>query len=327
MKNNDDMKVSVIIPTYNRAKEVTRAIDSVLSQTYTNHEIIVVDDGSTDNTKMVLQERYGNRINYIYQSNQRQAAARNTGIRASRYDLIAFLDSDDTWFPRKLELQLPPMSDPNIVLSYTNWINGDNDSGRDYFSQIGLKFDQEPAILEYPLRTLLRPNGSGILTTNCIARKQAIQRVGCFVETMKIAEDIRLWFRLSMEGKIAVISEPLSLRYWSNPGDQVTQLHNSSYLKEYGKERMEIFWEIYARAIDSPPDVQKMLRGFITRSLTDQAKYCALDGNYRMARRKAFESLAFLPKGRAALKAIVGLILPRAFRVLSKKPTIIDPPS
>jgi glycosyltransferase involved in cell wall biosynthesis len=100
--------VNVIIPTYNRAHLICKAIDSVLSQTYRNYEIIVIDDGSTDNTTDVL-EKYKDKITYIYQENKGPGDARNRGINEARGKYLAFIDSDDTWFDYKLELQVTIM--------------------------------------------------------------------------------------------------------------------------------------------------------------------------------------------------------------------------
>ena len=102
--------VSVVIPTFNRAKVVTRAIDSVLEQTYRNCEVIVVDDGSTDDTADVLRS-YKDKIVYIQQKNAGPSAARNRGIRESKGEFIAFLDSDDLWFATKLERQAGLLTD------------------------------------------------------------------------------------------------------------------------------------------------------------------------------------------------------------------------
>jgi GT2 family glycosyltransferase len=100
--------VSVIVPTFNRAYCLGRAVDSALSQTYRHVEVIIVDDGSTDETKEMIAARYGNepRVRYIYQSNAGVSAARNTGLRAAQGDFIALLDSDDFWKDWKTELQV-----------------------------------------------------------------------------------------------------------------------------------------------------------------------------------------------------------------------------
>ena len=98
-------KVSVIIPTYNRSLSVREAIESVLAQTYRDFELIVVDDGSADNTPSVLGS-FGERIRGIRQANAGVSAARNAGIRAAKGEWVAFLDSDDLWVPQKLERQM-----------------------------------------------------------------------------------------------------------------------------------------------------------------------------------------------------------------------------
>src|SRR4051812_35041738 len=110
--------VSVIIPTYNCAALVTVAVDSVLAQTVQASEVIVVDDGSTDDTRERLSSY---RIRYLHQQNQGVAAARNNGLREASGDLIAFLDADDVWYPRKLELQIAAIeANPDIVLLGTS---------------------------------------------------------------------------------------------------------------------------------------------------------------------------------------------------------------
>ena len=98
-------KVSVIIPTYNRAHYICETIDSILAQTYRDYEIIVVDDGSADNTRKVLQ-KYDGKVRYFYQKNRGPSAARNFGISQSQGEYIAFLDDDDLWTENKLELQI-----------------------------------------------------------------------------------------------------------------------------------------------------------------------------------------------------------------------------
>ena len=117
-------KFSVIIPTYNRCEFVKNAIQSVLDQTYKDYEIIVIDDGSTDSTKDSLSSII-EQITYIYQDNRGVSSARNTGIKKSIGSYIAFLDSDDLWEPKKLELQYQfILANPDIKIHQTEdiWI-------------------------------------------------------------------------------------------------------------------------------------------------------------------------------------------------------------
>jgi len=136
-------KVSIIIPTYNYAHFITEAIQSVLSQTFQDFEVIVVDDGSTDNTREVLAQ-FGNKIRYIYQENRGLSAARNTGILNSSGQYLCFLDSDDSLLPEKLELQVKLLdSKVDVDLVYTWWYLVDENGN------IGIDSDCFPASGEY----------------------------------------------------------------------------------------------------------------------------------------------------------------------------------
>ena len=319
MSSPEHQPVSVIIPTYNRVGTVTRAVDSVLSQTHKNYEIVVVDDGSKDDTRKVLEERYSDRIRYIYQPNAGAAAARNAGIRASRHELVAFLDSDDTWLPEKLEVQTALMSDANIVLSYTNLINRRDGIDDEYFTDIGMHFDTEPVVLAQPLRTMLRSEGCGIWTSVVMCRKTAIAHVGYFDERMRIYEDVRLWLKLAFEGKWAVTSKPLAIRTWSQPGGQLVDLKSQPFYKESAYMRLEIFMEAYAHGLKEPPEVQRGLRKVIAAALVGQAKFFALDGEHNRVRRRALEFLMFGVRGINRLKALIGLGSPRLLGVLARQ--------
>jgi len=158
--SSENAMVSVVIPTYNRAPYVTMAIESALAQSYQDYEIIVVDDGSTDGTRDVL-EPYRDRIRYMYQDNKGVSAARNTGIQESRGEWIAFLDSDDEWLPNKLEIQIGYVkSYPEICLVAANMTvikpHGDTVS---LFNAKGFdKIAGEFLYIERPLIQLLRYN-------------------------------------------------------------------------------------------------------------------------------------------------------------------------
>ena len=112
-----DVLVTVVIPTYNRANIIINTIKSVLSQTYQNFEILVIDDGSTDNTKEVVLGISDNRIKYFYQENAGAQAARNAGLRNAKGKFISFLDCADEWFPSFIEKCFPP-SNPHLLHLY-----------------------------------------------------------------------------------------------------------------------------------------------------------------------------------------------------------------
>ncbi|MHC5139531.1 MAG: glycosyltransferase family 2 protein, partial [Planctomycetota bacterium] len=105
MTETEKLTISAVIPAYNAAKYIARSIDSVLAQTHPVDEIVIVDDGSTDNTAAIIKD-YGDKVRYIHQPNAGVSAARNTGIEAATGNWIAFLDADDEWLPEKIKRQV-----------------------------------------------------------------------------------------------------------------------------------------------------------------------------------------------------------------------------
>lgn len=204
-------KVSVIIPTYNRARYVCEAIDSVLSQTFTDYEILVVDDGSTDNTKEALN-KYKNKIRYFFQENRGVSAARNLGIKNAEGEYLAFLDSDDVWFPQKLALQTNILgkvpkdtamvsSDGEMVEEAAGVVKKSvmrprcpqKNSFKDKISQ--KEFNDGSIVEGYLYSELLQ--GNFILTPTVLLRKRCLDDIGGFDETLGIAEDYDLWLRIA----------------------------------------------------------------------------------------------------------------------------------
>jgi len=121
--------VSIIIQTYNRRQSIGRSIKSVLNQTYRDFELIIVDDGSTDNTKELVADFNDERIKYVrHEENKGEAAARNTGIKAARYDYIVYQDSDDKWLPEKLarQIELLENASPEVGVIYTGFWKAEN---------------------------------------------------------------------------------------------------------------------------------------------------------------------------------------------------------
>ncbi|WP_375512531.1 glycosyltransferase family 2 protein [uncultured Nostoc sp.] len=194
--------VSVIIPTYQRANLVSETIESVLVQTYTDYEIIVVNDGSTDNTREVLA-RFGNRITVIHQENKGPSVARNTGIMASQGQYIAFIDDDDLWVPNKLEKQVSCFeSNPNIGLVYSNIL-----FFNDYHvsADIWPKRSHPPGVLKNWM--LFELNFIPILSV--MVRRECLDEVGLFDQTLKYCEDYDLWLRIIEKFSVHFLNKPL----------------------------------------------------------------------------------------------------------------------
>ena len=205
--------VSVIIPTFNRAKVIAETIDSVLAQTYRDIEIIIVDDGSTDDTAKELSI-YGDRIRIVYQENAGTSAARNRGIEVSNAKIIAFQDSDDLWKPTKLERQVSLLSklDSSVPCCLCNAIMqnlyGD---GRELLS-----FDISGISSQYPEGLWLNvtevlASRSVLFNQTVAVRREALEKVGGFDADLRSAEDYDLSLRLSLEGPWGFITEPLTI--------------------------------------------------------------------------------------------------------------------
>jgi len=213
----DRYQFSVVIPTYNRAELLPRAIDSVLEQTYPAHEIIVVDDGSTDHTETVMK-KYESRVRYIKQKNAGVSAARNRGIEESEGNMIAFLDSDDDWKPEKLRLQAECFAEYDVSVCVTDSLEvGGPHSGKTTFEQSVL-FDElrssGPVLDAFPL--IVQQNF--INTSTLAAKKECFKKVGLFDENLKATEDTDLWLRLSVHYKFGIIHQNLGTRYLQDEG-------------------------------------------------------------------------------------------------------------
>lgn len=208
---NQGQLVSVIIPTYNRANSIGRTLDSILAQTYSPIEIIVVNDGSTDDTKSRL-EHYGQKIHVVHQENAGPSAARHTGAKVSRGEFLAFVDSDDIWLPEFLERSMSalqkagsdvPCCVTNAVLRRTSGKHKRNTS-----------FDSSTLYPKYPEG--LWCNATEVLVSRflqtsqtSVIRRVAYEKAGGFDPSFRCGEDHDLALRLSLLGPWAFIAEPL----------------------------------------------------------------------------------------------------------------------
>jgi glycosyltransferase involved in cell wall biosynthesis len=212
--------VSVIIPTYNRAGMLKEAIDSVLAQDFTDFELIVVDDGSTDDTPRILRA-YGSKIRVIRQPNQGVSAARNRGIAAASGRFIAFLDSDDLWLPCKLAIQIDFFKkNPDALICQTEeiWIrNGVRVNPKERHRKVsGMIFEQSLDLC------LVSPSA-------VMARAGLFDRFGLFDENLPACEDYDMWLRVSCRCQIYLIHTPLIIKR----GGHADQLSRQPTLDKY----------------------------------------------------------------------------------------------
>jgi glycosyltransferase involved in cell wall biosynthesis len=203
LKPSANPSVSVVIPTFNRASCLPEALETVFAQTYKNHEIIVVDDGSTDTTSSVVA-KYGGRVRYIYQQNAGVAAARNAGVRMARGDWIAFLDSDDEWLPRKLEIQMRDLEEnPRAVGHMVDCcISRGEVVQPSLFELRGMNNCYRRQRVR--ARPLLEVLSMTFFPSSCTLSRKALERAGLFDTEMRVFEDVDLLSRLSLQGSFLV---------------------------------------------------------------------------------------------------------------------------
>lgn len=209
MKGNNP-KVSVIIPTYNRAHLIGRAIKSVLEQTYQDFEIIVVDDGSTDNTDEVVRDFGDERIRYIrHEKNKGGATARNTGIKAAKGEFIAFQDSDDEWLPEKLDKQMQVFENvpAKVGVVYTGFwrIKGGKKTYRPSAKIIRKEGDIHNELLK----------GNFATTQTTVVRKECFEKAEMFDERLLRLQDWELFIRISKFYEFKCVDEPLVVSYFT----------------------------------------------------------------------------------------------------------------
>ena len=230
MLNSSSPPITVIIPTFNRAGLLSGAIASVLSQNYPSFELIVVDDGSSDRTRRVVEgwERrleepaagsglnHSGRLRYLYQENRGPAAARNFGIRRARYDLLAFLDCDDRFRPGKLAIQAAAMTAaPEMALSHTEeiWLRrGEHLNQKKRHRKAGGE------LFARSLELCL------IGMSTVIMRRDLLEKVGYFDETLPCCEDYELWLRVSSRFPVLFVEQPLTEKHGGRP-DQLSVRH------------------------------------------------------------------------------------------------------
>jgi glycosyltransferase involved in cell wall biosynthesis len=239
---NNDL-VSVVVPTFNYGRYVTQAVESVLSQTYLHFEVIVVDDGSTDDTRERL-EPYRGRIHYVYQKNGGISSARNTGIEASRGRLIALLDSDDLWHPRKLEIQVDYLRQhPEIALLGSTAIK-DMQFGWPAPAQVNENTGKAIALSELVIRSYFAPS-------SIIIRRECFQKVGLFDTSLRAVEDRDMWIRVASRYLVANLQMPLI--YY--------RLHDGNMSLEAA--RMEVYESKVLRKVFT--EIQPLRRSFLLR--------------------------------------------------------------
>lgn len=227
--------VSIIIPAWNAEKYVKEAVDSALNQTHENIEVIVVDDGSTDSTKNILDSFIKNkRIKYFYQTNKGLAGARDTGILSAKGDYIAFLDSDDVFLPQKITKQIQSLEDnSDFGVSYCDLLHFTDEEPRRFFHHR----------YHYPSGQLFEAllKKQFINPLSVVIRRSVLDKFGLFDEKLRRSEDWELWLRLARAGvKFLYLNEILA-HYRIRSIGNLSSIESEPEMKE---KNLEIFTKI-----------------------------------------------------------------------------------
>jgi glycosyltransferase involved in cell wall biosynthesis len=297
------MKVSVIIPTYNCAPYLPDAIFSVLQQTHNNFEIIVIDDGSTDNTEEIIQP-FLDRVEYIKQENHGVSVARNTGMKRATGDFIAFLDADDMWFPQKLAVQLNIfINHPDIAGVFSDFslcnkhgdITHERFVTRNYHIFNYYKYTWEK-ILPNRETVVVTKNGHDtsvslfhgdvfrslyignfINTSSTILKREVLNTIGYFTPERRTQEDYEYWLKIAQKYNLAYLDTPL-LRSRRRPH----QLTSKSEIFDIVQQSLEVIETIGVN------NVSRLGKNLVARRLTDKYQKLALvhlsQGNSKGAR-------------------------------------------
>mgnify|MGYP005836129843 FL=1 len=301
--NDDTPLVNVIIPAYNSAWCVAEAIDSALAQTYPRVEVLVVNDGSTDDTPRVL-DQYGSKIECIYQPNSGLSAARNCGILASTGEYIVFLDADDRLLPSMVEKLLPPMlENPACALTY---------GGHHQIDSSGERFGQS---------SLDRPSGrvfetltkDGLIQVGAaMVRRASLAQSGLFDPMLRQIEDRDLWMRLAYYHEFVFVPEYVA-EYRSTPGSMSRNWNERRLASELVVRKFELF----AKARNLPTG---LVRAFRRSIFSHHPNQCIQDafvhywaGEHKEAARKGLEGVRASP-GFLRNRGVVSMILRSCLR-------------
>ncbi|MDH3348194.1 MAG: glycosyltransferase family 2 protein [Desulfobulbaceae bacterium] len=240
---------SIIIPTYNRAKFVIHAIESIMTQSGNNFEVIVIDDGSTDNTAEALIP-YRSRIKYFYTSNNGVSSARNFGIKKSTGDWIGFLDSDDEWLPGYLSRQRENIkAHPECCMHMMNSFQVDL-SGKQVNT---FKANCSPILAKH---SVLKPEDPFCFSLenylcylqSTVIRKSSLLAAGMFNENLSMIEDLDLVARVALQGSMRLYNAPMAYIFRRKE----SHVHLSAQMRKNGIRTLDIFGEIYRNLLAIP---------------------------------------------------------------------------
>jgi len=294
-------RVSVVIPTYNRADLISETIDSVINQTYRNYEIIVVDDGSTDDTPAILG-RYGKHIRVIRQENQGEGEARNTGIRAAQGEYVAFLDSDDLWRPAKLEKQMDLLArSPQVAWVYCDAYVFESKTGKIMRLISKGNHPYEGQVAGRLLTCNFIPSPTPMI------RRSVFDEMGFFNKSL-IGVDWDMWLRIATRYPIRRAPEVLA----------GYRIHQGSVFAD--QNRMQLhkgYIDTIENAISFAPEIYEPFRNQALSALCVRTgRVLAGTGQVKMARSMFIEAIKYKWSGKACAYLVSCMIGQTSLRAI-----------
>ncbi|MDD5109706.1 MAG: glycosyltransferase [Patescibacteria group bacterium] len=244
MQSHPSPLVSVILPTYNRADFVGRAITSIVGQTYRNLELIIVNDGGTDHTDEIIAQYRDARIHYVKKSNGGLASARNFGLQHARGEYIVFCDDDDWFLPEKLMRQVEFMISRDLLISYTNvWVQSED-------GRRTLAFRKPP---KYPAAAALTRNLAPVMAF--MVQRKCFAVIGGFDESLPACEDYDFWLRALRRYDCVPLNIPLAV-YWHHLDNMVSDKQlMSRYMNIVAQKNLDAL--ILARPKEISPSIER----------------------------------------------------------------------
>jgi len=253
----DQPLVSVVIATYNMAQYLPKAIDSVLAQTWENLELIVVDDGSTDNTVAAMEAyRDDARVRYLPTENQGQPRAKNTGVTAARGEFIAFCDADDLWSPKKLAIQMPFFNNPKVGVVYSD-VSYIDESGMPLEKAIPYE-RHSGQVTEHLVIKNFVPFGTAVI------RQECVEKNGAFDVDLPMGIDWDLWLRYSIDWHFHHAPEITYIyRIWSG---QMSKNYRGRY--ENAFRILRKFIEVHPSAVPAKLQARAWSDMYVSRGMS-----------------------------------------------------------
>jgi len=311
-------RISVIIATYNRTHLLRTAIDSVLGQTYSNCEVIVADDGSTDGTAELVQG-YGDRVRYLYQENQGKSVMLNKALTVAGGDWIAFLDSDDYWLPEKLEWQvraIEQFKDHKCGACFTNgqFVNNRH-MDTTLFEFYGRKYEQTTGILPNPTQTFAEsPAGVSVVTLLC--RADLVREAGGFDPTLRFTEDYDFVFRLSLVTNYCYVNLPLVIVDRTVATVRHTGVSAVWDRVDFRLDCEQSRYEKWLRLSGGLPSVRKTILRHLRAVHSGRANWFLSRQEFELAQRELSAAAKYQLTPSVAIKWILSRISPKVARDL-----------